>query len=128
MIIIRDKKVLHRWHASTGARSSSYSAEKAALEAALKWLESENDCHRAVIVCDYESLVEATDNPHQADPIIITLQRFIARIICPKKLLIVWVLRRCNLWGDELEDSEAKRESTLRNLPSSTWTEKPEKR
>ena len=64
MIIARDKKVLHRWHASTGVRSSSYSAEKAALEAALKWLESENDWHRAVIVCDCKSLVEATDNPH----------------------------------------------------------------
>ena len=46
MIIAREKKVLHRWHASTGVRSSSYSAEKAALEAALKWLESENDWHR----------------------------------------------------------------------------------
>ena len=113
MIIARDKKVFHRWHASTRARSSAYPAERSALEAALKWLESENDCHRAAIVCDCKSLEEATGNPHQADPIIITLQRFIARIICPKKLLIVWVLRRCNLWGDELEDSKAKRGSTL---------------
>ena len=62
MIIARDKKVLHRWHAPTGVRSSSYSAEYAALEAALKWLESENDWHRAVIVCDCKSLVEATSS------------------------------------------------------------------
>ena len=81
MIIAREKKVLHRWHAPTGVRSSAYSAEKAALETALKWLESENVWHRAVIVCDCKFLVEATDNPHQADPIIVTLQRFISRII-----------------------------------------------
>ena len=36
MIIARDKKVFHRWHATTRARSSAYSAGKAALEAALK--------------------------------------------------------------------------------------------
>ena len=85
MIITRNKKNLHRWHASTGAHSSAYSAEKAALEAALKWLESENDWHRAVIVCDCKSLVEATGNPHQADLTIVILQRSIARIICSKK-------------------------------------------
>ena len=93
--------------------SSAYSAEKAALEAALKWLESENDWHRAVIVCDCKSLVEATGNPHQADPTIVTLQRSIAKIICSKKLLIVRVHGHCNLWGNELADSEAKRGSTL---------------
>ena len=58
MIIARDKKILQRWHAPTGVRSSSYSAEKAAIEAALKWLESENDWHRAVLVCDCKSLVD----------------------------------------------------------------------
>ena len=84
MIIARDKKVLHNWHAHTGVRSSSYSAEKAALEAALKWLGSDHDWHGAVIVCDCKSLVEATGNPHQADPIIVTLQRSIAKIICFK--------------------------------------------
>ena len=113
MIIARDKKVLHHWHAPTEVRSSSYSAEKAALEAALKWLESENDWHRAVIVCDCKSPVEATGNPHQADPTIVTLQRSIAKIICSKRLLIVWVPGNCNLWGNELADSEAKRGSTL---------------
>ena len=45
MIIARFKEVLHRWHASTGVRSSAYSAKKAALEVALKWIESENDWH-----------------------------------------------------------------------------------
>ena len=125
MIIARDKKVLHRWHAPTGVRSSSYSAEKAALEAALKWLESENDWHRAVIVCDCKSLVEATGNPHQTDPIIVTYQRSIARITRSKELLIVWAPGHCNLWGNELADSEAKRGSTLpqpaeRNLDSKT--------
>ena len=89
IIIARDKKVLHRWHAPTGVRSIAYSAEKTALEAALKWLESENDWHGAVIVCDYKSLAEATDNPHQDDPILVTLQRSIAKIVCSKKLLIV---------------------------------------
>ena len=113
MIIARDKKVLHRWHAPTGVRSSSYSAEKAALEAALRWLESENDWHRAVIVCDCKSLVEATDNLHQADPIIFTYQRSIARINRSKKLLIVWVPGQCDLWGNELVDSETKRGSIL---------------
>ena len=113
MIIARDKKVLHRWHAPTRARSSAYSAEKAALEAALKWLESKYDWHRAVIVCDCKSLVEATGNPHQADLTIVTLQLSIARIICSKKLLIVRVPGHCNLWGNELADSEAKRGSTL---------------
>ena len=113
MIISRDKKILYRWHASTGVRSSAYSAEKAALGAALKKLESENDWHRAVIVCDCKSLVEATGNPHQADPTIVTLQRSIARIICSLRLLIVCVPGQCNLWGNELADSEAKRGSTL---------------
>ena len=113
MIIARNKKVLHSWHAPTGARKSAYSVERAALEAALKWLESENDWYRAVIICDCKSLVEATGNPHQADPIIVTLQRSIARIICSKKLLIVWVPGHCNLWGNELANSGAKRGSTL---------------
>ena len=113
MIRARDKNVLHRWHAPTRVRSSAYSAEKAALEAALKWLKSENDWHRAVIVFDCKSLVEATNNPHQADPIIVTLERSIARIICFKKLLIVWVSGHCKLWGNELADSEAKLGSTL---------------
>ena len=109
MIIARNKKVFHRWHAPKGVRSSAYSAEKAALEA-----ESENDWHRAVIVCDCKSLVEA--NPHQADPTIVTLQRSIARIICSKKLLIVWVPGHCYLWGKELAESEAKRGSILLQL------------
>ena len=30
-----------------------------------KWLESETDWHRAVIVCGCKSIVEATSNPHQ---------------------------------------------------------------
>ena len=94
-------------------RCSASSVEKTALEAALKWLEIENDWHRADIVCDFKSLVEATSNPHQADSIIVTLQRFIARIICSKMLLIVWVPGHCNLWDNELADSEAKRGSTL---------------
>ena len=34
MIIARVNEVLHRWHASTGVRSSAYSAKKAALEVA----------------------------------------------------------------------------------------------
>ena len=89
MIIAKDKKVFHRWHTPTRARSSSYWAEEVALEAALKWLKSENDWHRKVIVCNCISLVEATGNPRQAD--LVTLQRSIARIICSKKLLIVWV-------------------------------------
>ena len=80
------------------------------MEAALKWLESENDWHRAVIVCDCKSLVEATGNPHQA---IVTFQRSIARIIYSKKLLIVCVPGHCNLRGNELADSEAKWGSTL---------------
>ena len=112
-IIARDKKVFHHWHASTRARSCVYSGEKAAMKEALKWLESENDWHRSVIVCDCKSLVEATDNPHQADPTIVTLQRSITGIICSKKLLIVWAPGHCNLWGNELADSEAKRGSTL---------------
>ena len=82
-------------------------------EAALKWLENENNWNRGVIVCDRKSLVEATGNPHNADPIIVTLQRSIARIICSKKLIVVWVPGHCNLWGDELADSKAKRGSTL---------------
>ena len=43
MIIARVNEVLNRWHASTGVRSSAYSAKKAAVEVALKWIESEND-------------------------------------------------------------------------------------
>ena len=43
MIIARVNEVLHRWHTSTGVRSSAYSAKKAAVEVALKWIESEND-------------------------------------------------------------------------------------
>ena len=66
-----------------------------------------------VIVCDCKSLVEATGNLHQANRIIVTLQRSIARTICSKKLLIVWVPGHCNLCGNELVDSEAKRGSTL---------------
>ena len=113
MLIARDKKVFYRFHASTGARSIAYSAKKAVLEAALKWLESENDWHRAVIVCDCKSLVETTGNLQQADPTIVSLQRSIANIIYSKKLLIVWVPGHFNLWGNELADSEAKRGSTL---------------
>ena len=113
MIIARYKKVLHRWHAPTGALSSAYLAEKAALEAALKWLESENDWPKAVIVCDCKSPVEATGNPRQADQTIDTLQRSIATIICSKRLLINWVFKNCNLWGNELADLEVKRGSTL---------------
>ena len=72
MIIARDKKVLHRWHAATKTRSSAHSAKKAALEAALKWLKSENSCHNAGIVCDCKSLVETTGNPHQSNLTIVT--------------------------------------------------------
>ena len=57
MIIARDKNLLHRWHAATVTRSSAYSAGKAALEAALKWLKSEIGWHRAVIVCDCKSII-----------------------------------------------------------------------
>ena len=43
MIIARVNEVLHRWHTSTGVRSSAYSVKKAVVEVALKWIESEND-------------------------------------------------------------------------------------
>ena len=93
---------------------------KTALEAALKWLESENDWHRAVIVCDCESLVEATGNPHQTDPIIVTYQRSIARITRSKELLIVWAPGHCNLWGNELADSKPSGDPLYHNRPSGT--------
>ena len=79
----------------------------------MKWLESENGWHRAVITCDCKSLVDATSNPHPTDPTIVTLRRSIFRIICFKKLIIVWVPGHCNLGGNGLAGLVAKRGFTL---------------
>ena len=128
MIIARDKKVLHRWHAPTGVRRSAYSAEKAALEAALKWLKSENDWHKAVIVCDCESLVEATGNPHQADSIIVTLQRSIARIICSKGYSSSGLPDTVTFGAMNRQTQKPSEDPLYRNLPSGTWTKRPGER
>ena len=128
MIIARNKKIFHRWHAPTGVRSSAYSAEKAALEAALKWLESENDWHKAVIVCDCNSLVEATSNPHQTDPIIVTLQWSIARIICSKSYSFSGSTNTSTFGATSWRTQKPSGNPLHRSLPSGTWTKRPRKR
>ncbi len=39
--------IIHRWHAPTGAQSSSFKEEKTAMQAAIVWLEENEDWHKA---------------------------------------------------------------------------------
>ncbi len=44
--------IIHRWHAATGVHSSSFQAEKTAMEKAISWLEANEDWRKALLICD----------------------------------------------------------------------------
>ncbi len=39
LVVMAGKAIIHRWHAATGVHSSSFQAEKTAMEKAISWLE-----------------------------------------------------------------------------------------
>ncbi len=62
LIIMAEGAIIHRWHAPIGAQSSSFQAEKTALQAAIAWLEENEDWQKVLIICDCKSLVDAVGN------------------------------------------------------------------
>ncbi len=54
--------IIHRWHAPTGAQSSSFQAEKTAMRAVIAWLEEYEDWREALIIWDCTTLGDAVGN------------------------------------------------------------------
>ncbi len=59
--------IIHRRHAATGVHSSSFQAEKTAMEKAISWLEENEDGRKAMSICDCKSLVDAVGNSVSPD-------------------------------------------------------------
>ncbi len=66
-MVMAGEAIIHRWHAATGVHSSSFQAEKTAMEKAISWLEENEDWLKALLICDCKSLVDAVSNSHAAD-------------------------------------------------------------
>ncbi len=52
LIIMAGGAIIHRWHARTGAQSSSFQAEKTAMQAVIAWLEEHEEWRKALLICD----------------------------------------------------------------------------
>ena len=100
--------IIHRWHAPTGAQSSSFQAEKTALLAAISWLEEHENWRKALLICDCKSLVDAVGNSLAPDEFIRLVQAAVARLNVERCLEVLWVPGHCGLPGNELADEEAK--------------------
>ena len=98
------------------------------MEAALKWLESENDWHRAVIVCDCKSLVEATGNPHQADRPLSLSNGPLPESFTPKSYSLSVSPDTVTFEAMSWRTQKLSGDPLYRNLPSGTLTERPGKR
>ncbi len=53
IIITGGGAITHRW------QSSSFQAEKTAMQAAIAWIDEHEDWRKALIICDYMLLVDA---------------------------------------------------------------------
>ncbi len=62
LIIMAGGAIIHRWQAPTGAQSSSFQAEKTAMQAAIAWLEEHEDWRKALLKRDCKPLVDAVGN------------------------------------------------------------------
>ncbi len=43
LVVMAGEAIIHRWYAATGVHSSSFQAEKTAMEKAISWLEENED-------------------------------------------------------------------------------------
>ncbi len=100
--------IIHRWHAATGVRSSSFQMEKTAVEKVILWLEESEDWRKALLICDCKSLVDTTGNSHAPDGCIRLLQAAVARLNAERCLEVLWVPGHCGLICNENADDEAK--------------------
>ncbi len=57
LIIMAGEAIIHQWHTPTGAQSSSFQAEKTAVQAAIAWLEEHEDRRKALLVTASRSLM-----------------------------------------------------------------------
>ncbi len=95
LIIMAGAAIIHRWHAPTGAKSSSFQAEKTAMQAAIAWLEELEDWRKAMPTCDCKSLVDAVGNPLAPDEGIRLVQAAVARLDAARCLEVFWVPGHC---------------------------------
>ncbi len=97
LIIMAGGPILYRWHAPTGAQSSSFQAEKTAMQAAIAWLEEHEDWLKALLICDCKSLVDAADNSLAPAEGIGLVQAAVARLNAERCLEVLWVPGHCGL-------------------------------
>ena len=104
IVAMSGEYIIERWHAPTGRWSSSYQAEKSAMERAISWLDEYEDWQSALVLCDSKSLVETLANSNQPDGDVHRIQSAIDELCKKKEVRILWVSGHCNLRGNKLAD------------------------
>ncbi len=74
------------------------------MQAAIAWLEENEDWHKAQLICDCKSLVDAVGNQLAPDEVIRLVQAAVARLNAERCLEVLWVPGHCGLQGNELAD------------------------
>ncbi len=77
------------------------------MQAVLAWLEEYEDLHKALLISDCKSLVDAVGNPVAPDEGIRRVQAAVARLNAERCLEVMWGPGYCGLQGNELVDEEA---------------------
>ncbi len=78
------------------------------MQAAIAWLEEYEDWHKALLICDCKSLVDAVGNLLAPDEGMRLVQTAVARLNAEKCLEVLWVPGHCGQQGNELADEEVK--------------------
>ncbi len=110
--------IIHRWHAPTCAQSSSFQAEKTAVQAANALPEGTEDWRKALLICDCKALVDAVGNPLSPAEGIMLIRAVIARLNAERCLEILWVPGHCGLRGKELAEEKVKSDPAQHHPPA----------
>ena len=108
-VMFRNGTQIDSWAGAAGLVSSSFSAERKAIEKALLWLTERDDWSSCAIVTDSKSLIEAFQNRRQAaynslSEITNLIVKLEAR---DKALTMIWSPGHCGLLGNEVADAQA---------------------
>ncbi len=79
-MVMAGEAIIHRRHAAKCVHSSSFQAEKTAMEKAISWLEENEDWRKALLICNCKSLVDAVGNSYAPDEGIRLVQAAVARL------------------------------------------------
>ncbi len=107
LIVMAGGAIIYQFHAPTGAQSSSFQAEKTAMQAAFACLEEYEDWHKTLFICHCQSLIDSVSNLLAPDDSIMLVQAAVARLNSEGCLEVLWVPGHCGLQGNEVPQHDS---------------------